>query len=265
MLCVPYLMNKVLVYIYSWENPKLFTNNFELKKGDSVIIPTESGNELGKIVSDTIESKDEPQEKIVRIATEHDIETREKYDDEKNSLLPACREMVKKLELPMKVIDAWINLDGKQIIFVFTADGRIDFRELVKDLSKKFKRAIRMQQIGSRDEARKLGGYGICGREFCCVKFPGSIPSISTDMARIQQISHRGTERISGLCGRLMCCLAYEEEQYRALLKGMPELYSVVDTPEGKGTVVEINAVNQEVKVKTENGKYINIKKQDIN
>ena len=121
-----------------------------------------------------------------------------------------------------------------------------------------------MQQIGSRDEARKLGGFGICGRELCCVSFPGIIPSITTDMARIQQISHRGIDRISGLCGRLMCCLAYESKQYRELLEGMPEIYSVINTKEGKGTVIEINVINQEVKVKIGSGKYVIIKKEDL-
>ena len=122
----------------------------------------------------------------------------------------------------------------------------------------------RFWNIGSRDEARKLGGYGICGRRLCCVNFKGSIQSISTDMARVQQIAHRGTERISGLCGRLMCCLAYEAQQYRKMLDGMPETYSVVDTKEGKGTVIEVNAVTQEIKVKLTTGKYVTLKKEDL-
>ncbi|MDR3559459.1 MAG: regulatory iron-sulfur-containing complex subunit RicT [Candidatus Pacebacteria bacterium] len=257
-------MSNVLVLIYPWENPGLYTSSFEVEKGDKVIVPLENGNELGIVADVDIAAKDEPAEKIVRIATARDVEAYEKHEAEKAELLEACREEIKTQELPMKLIDARGSLDGKQIIFVFTADGRVDFRELVKVMAKKFKRLIRMQQIGSRDEARKLGGYGICGRELCCVKFPGSIPSITTDMARVQQIAHRGTERISGLCGRLMCCLAYEAEQYKKLLEGMPELYSVVTTPEGKATVIEINAETQEVKVKTESGKYVVFKKEDF-
>jgi cell fate regulator YaaT (PSP1 superfamily) len=257
-------MSNVSVFICSWEAPKLYKNNFELKKSDKVIVPTENGNELGIVLEIDVKSKEETQEEIVRIATKHDIEIWEKYEKEKEALIEKCKEEIKKNNLAMKIIDAKISLDGKQIIFVFTADGRVDFRELVKVLSKDLKKSIRMQQIGSRDEARKLGGFGICGRELCCVKFPGSIPSITTDMARVQQIAHRGTERISGLCGRLMCCLAYEAEQYRSLLEGMPELYSIVNTKEGKGTVVEINAMNQEIKIKLENGKYTSIKKEDL-
>lgn len=257
-------MIKVLVKLYSWENAKLYASDFELKKGDKVIVKTDSSNELGIVESSDLNIKEDPAEKIVRVAIDRDKEVFEEYEKLKPEYLKKSREMAKKMGLEMKIIDVRITLDGKQAVFVFTADGRVDFRELVKELSKVLKRAIRMQQIGSRDEARQLGGFGVCGRNLCCVKFSGSIPSITTDMARIQQISHRGTERISGLCGRLMCCLAYEAQQYREMLAGMPELYSVVETPEGKGTAIEINAVTQEVKVKLENGKYITVKKEDI-
>jgi len=257
-------MANVLVSIYSWENPKVYRSNIELKKDDKVIVPMENGNELGIVLEIDVKTKDDSVDEIVRKATKRDSETYEKYEKEKEILLDRCKKEIRESQLPMKVIDARISLDGKQVIFVFTADGRVDFRELVKILSKDFKKSIRMQQIGSRDEARKLGGYGICGREFCCVNFPGSIPSITTDMARVQQIAHRGTERISGLCGRLMCCLAYEADQYRILLEGMPELYSIVNTKEGRGTVVEINAMTQEIKIKLESGKYVAIKKEDI-
>ena len=257
-------MANVLVSIYSWENPKIYRSNIELKKDDKVIVPMENGNELGIVLEIDVKTKDDLKEEVVRKATKRDAETYEKYEKEKDTLLDRCRKEIKESQLPMKVIDVRISLDGKQATFVFTADGRVDFRELVKVLSKDFKKSIRMQQIGSRDEARKLGGYGICGREFCCVNFPGSIPSITTDMARVQQIAHRGTERISGLCGRLMCCLAYEADQYRSLLEGMPELYSIINTREGRGTVVEINAMTQEIKIKLESGKYVAIKKEDI-
>ena len=257
-------MKNILVSIYSWENPKLYKSNFELKKEDKVIVPMENGNELGIVLVSDVKACDKPEEEIVRMATERDIKTYEKYEKEKEIILNKCREEVKGQNLLMKVIDAKISLDGKQAIFVFTADGRVDFRELVKVLFKEIKKSIRMQQIGSRDEARKLGGFGICGCELCCVRFPGSIPSITTDMARAQQIAHRGTERISGLCGRLMCCLAYEAEQYRILLEGMPEIYSIINTKEGKGTVVEVNAISQEIKIKLETGKYISIKKEDM-
>jgi cell fate regulator YaaT (PSP1 superfamily) len=257
-------MANVLVSVYSWENPKLFLTNFDLKKGDKVIVGTENGNELGEISVANVVSEEKTQNKIIRVATKRDIEIFDKYEKEKKEFFEICKSKTKEVGLPMKIIDARISLDGKQIIFVFTADGRVDFRDLVKNLSKDLKKIIRMQQIGSRDESRKLGGYGICGRELCCVKFSGNIPPITTDMARVQQIAHRGTERISGLCGRLMCCLAYEADQYRKMLEGMPEVYSMIDTKEGRGTVMDVNAVSQEIKVKLEDGKYIIIKREDL-
>ena len=257
-------MFKSLVRIYSWENPRLCSSDFEPGKNEKVIVASEFGNELGIVEENKLETKEEAAEKIIRIATVRDREVFEEYENQKDELIKNCKEEVKKLNLEMKLIDARISLDGKQIIFVFTADGRVDFRELVKNLSKIFKKNIRMQQIGSRDEARKLGDSGICGRTLCCASFKGNLPSITTDMARVQQIAHRGTERISGLCGRLMCCLAYEAQQYKELMEGMPELYSVIETKKGRGTVIEINAPAQEIKVKLESGDYITIKKEDL-
>ncbi len=255
---------KYLVSIYPWESARLFACNLELAKGDKVIVPSEYANELGIVESESLETKEDPGNKILRIATDRDLAAYENYGKLKKELVEICRTKAKELGLEMKVVDAHISLDGRQAIFAFTADGRVDFRELVKNISAELKKTIRMQQIGSRDEARKLGGYGICGRELCCANFTGSIQSVTTDMARIQQISHRGADRISGLCGRLMCCLHYEAEQYREMLKGMPEMYSIVNSKEGKGTVIEINAVKQEVKVKLENGKFLNIRKEDL-
>jgi cell fate regulator YaaT (PSP1 superfamily) len=257
-------MYKVLVRVYSWENPRLYWADSILEPGDKVIVAADFNNELAVLEHGDIRTDEEPSERIQRVATARDKKVFLEYEAKKIEYLEVCREEIKKLGLEIKLVDARSSLDGKQVMFVFTADGRVDFRELVKNLSKILRKSIRMKQIGSRDEARKLGGYGICGRELCCVRFRGSIPSITTDMARVQQIAHRGTERISGLCGRLMCCLAYESEQYKQMIEGMPELHSFVSTPEGKGTVVEINAITQEIKVKLESGKYLAVKKEDI-
>jgi len=257
-------MPKFLIRVYSWETPKVYFSETDLAKGENVIVATDFCNELGIVEDLATDEKEESAAKILRVATPRDRQVFEEYEKEGPQLMAICREEAKKLGLEMKVTDARISLDGKQVVFVFTADGRVDFRELVKKLSKDLKRTIRMQQIGSRDEAKKLGGFGICGRTLCCVNSKGNIPSISTDMARIQQISHRGAERISGLCGRLMCCLAYETEQYREMLAGMPEMYSVVNTKEGRGTVVEINAIEQKIKIKLEKGEYITITKEDL-
>jgi cell fate regulator YaaT (PSP1 superfamily) len=257
-------MAKVLVTLYPWESPKLYDCEFAVSVGDLVIIASEYSNEIGRVEMIDINSKDTTNDRVLRIATERDRSVYAEHNNQNPELIEICKKEIKKIGLAMKVIDAMPSLDGKQIIFAFTADGRIDFRELVKNLSLKFKKSIRMHQVGSRDEAKKLGGYGICGREICCVRIGGAMQSITTDMARIQQISNRGSDRISGLCGRLMCCLAYEESQYREMLKGMPELHSHVKTNEGSGIVIEINAPMQDIKVRLENGKYITIKKEDI-
>ncbi|MFZ5982365.1 MAG: PSP1 domain-containing protein [Patescibacteria group bacterium] len=251
-----------LVEVYSWELPKVYLFDGEIKVGDSVIVATDYGNELGKVTQVSESQEEAP--KILRLATERDLEVFRESDRMKKSWMDLCREESRKLSLMIKLVDARMSLDGKQIIFAFTSDGRVDFRELVKNLSRELKKSIRMQQIGSRDEARRFGGVGICGREICCSRFSGSLKSITTEMARQQHLAHRGAERISGLCGRLMCCLAYEWEQYQELLRGMPELYSVISTKNGKGTVMEINVANQEVKIKLESGEYIIVKKEEL-
>lgn len=235
-----------------------------MKKGDKVVVEAEHGNEVGTVEVVDVQTMDKTRQKIIRVATKRDKEVFEERLKEKKELFNLCKREIKKLALELKLIDAMSSLDGKQVIFAFTADGRVDFRELVKNLGGLLKKSIRMQQVGSRDETRKLGGYGMCGRELCCVCFKGNMQSISTDMARVQQIAHRGAERISGLCGRLMCCLAYESEQYKKMLEDMPELFSDVTVKEGRGTVVEINATLQEIKIKLENGKYVIVKKEEI-
>ncbi len=254
----------VLVKIYSWENPRLCESEIKLKIDDVVVVNCEHFNELGTVEANGKESCPKEKEQVLRLATTRDKENFAGKEIEKDLTLDFCKSELKKLGLAMKVIDARISLDGKQILFIFTSDGRIDFRELVKNLSLKFKKAIRMQQIGSRDEARKLGDCGVCGRSMCCIKAKNNIPSITTDMARIQQIAHRGTERISGACGRLMCCLAYEAQSYREMLVGMPEMYSAIKTVEGDGTVIEVNALTQEIKVKLKSGKYLTVKKEQL-
>ncbi len=255
---------QVLVTIYFWDNPKLFVSDIDLRENDQVVVMLDQNMEIGTVQSIVSETKERSLGKIIRLATERDKKKGADFESKKKEYLNFCRENSKKLGLDMKFIDVGISLDGKQITFAFSADSRIDFRELVKNLSGKFKKLIKMQQVGSRDEARKLGGYGICGRELCCKKFGGNMQSITTEMAKVQQVAHRGAERISGLCGRLMCCLSYEAEQYKEALKGMPEIHSVVNTTKGKGTVIELNAVLQEIKVKLENGDYVSVKKEDI-
>ncbi|MFA5777107.1 MAG: regulatory iron-sulfur-containing complex subunit RicT [Parcubacteria group bacterium] len=257
-------MAKYLVSLYSWENPRLCFGDVDLAKGDKVIIEGEFGNDLGNVLEIGVETKNDKGQPIVRVATPRDIEAFKKNEEKKEELLKVCKSEIKRLELKMKLIDARIGLDGSNVVIIFTADERVDFRELVKTLAKIFHRSVRMLQIGSRDEARRLGGCGICGRELCCVKFPGDIPSISTEMARVQQVASRGSDRISGVCGRLMCCLSYEAKQYQEILSGMPEIGSVARIKEGKGQVLELDVVKQEVKLRMEGGKIKIVKKEEI-
>jgi cell fate regulator YaaT (PSP1 superfamily) len=255
---------KVLVNLYPWENPRLCSSEADLSEGDKVIIKGDFGNELGTVLACNVKTAENPGEQILRKATQGDLQVFENNDQKKDEIKKITREEVKKLNLAMKLADVLVSLDRGNITIVFSAEERVDFRELVKNLTKILRRSVRMHQIGSRDEARRWGGCGICGRQLCCTKFLKNLPSISIETARIQQIAHRGSERISGQCGRLLCCLSYEARQYEELMKNMPEIGSQVKTKEGKGEIIEINALMQEVKIKLEDGKIINVKKDSI-
>lgn len=257
---------KFLVNLYPWENPRLCSSDLEIAQGDKVIIEGDFGNDLGIVTADKIkiQNKEEQCQPILRRATDRDIEVWKKNQQKKQEMYKICRDEIKKLKLAMKLVDIALSLDGSNIVVIFSADERVDFRELVKSLSKKLRRSVRMHQIGSRDEARYRGGCGVCGRELCCAKFLKTLPSISIDKARVQQIAHRGSERISGQCGRLLCCLAYEAEQYQELMKGMPEIGKQVKIKGELGSVLEINVLTQEIKIKLESGKIVSLKKGDI-
>lgn len=257
-------MAKYLVSVYNWENSRLCSGNEGFAKGLTVVVDGELGSSIGEIVEVDVDTKASANQNILRQATKRDLETFKENEEKKKEIIKTSRSEANRLELEMKIIDAQISLDGNNVVVVFTAEGRVDFRELVKNLARIFHRSVKMYQIGSRDEARKLGGCGVCGRKLCCVMFPGSLPSISTEMARVQQVAHRGSERISGLCGRLMCCLSYEADQYRKMLQGMPEVRSHVKTKKGKGEVLELNVMQQEIKMRLEDGSIVIIKKEEL-
>jgi len=233
--------------------------------GDQVIVKTELGVELGKVVgfqdlSDAkIKTKSESEEpaaeikKIIREATSADLK---KLPDEKQKKkdFAYCKKIIEKYQLPMKLIDVHYSFDDARITFPFIADSRIDFRELVKDLTKHFSRSIRLQQIGIRDEARFCGDFGHCGRSLCCARFLGDFNSITSEMAELQQCVHRGSERISGICGRLMCCLSYEEYGYKKLAENLPLVDSEVKVEGRKGRVLARYILKQTVKVLLDEG-----------
>lgn len=203
---------------------------------------------------------------VVRKMTHHDLE-KMPSSEEKKKALEFCIIMKEKLDLPMKIIDVHFTFDGSRITFAFIADGRVDFRELVKELTKHFGRTIRLQQIGIRDEAKAVGDYGHCGKPLCCKRFLKNFKSITSEMAELQQCSHRGSERISGVCGRLMCCLAYEEEGYEGLLKKLPPQGTKVNVDGKRGTIVGHHVLKQSVDVEFpgEKGERGTIAEVDIN
>jgi cell fate regulator YaaT (PSP1 superfamily) len=226
---------------------------FEVKRGDQVIVETARGVEFGNVVMGPKEVKDEeitqPLKTVIRLATEDDRRVEEKNRKKEKEAFQICLEKIHKHELEMKLIDAEYTFDNNKVLFYFTADGRIDFRELVKDLAAVFRTRIELRQIGVRDETKIRGGIGICGRELCCHTYLSEFAPVSIKMAKEQNLSLNQT-KISGVCGRLMCCLKNEQETYEELNKKLPGLGDTVTTPDGlTGTVHSVNVLRQRVKV----------------
>lgn len=203
---------------------------------------------------------------IMRKASVVDLE-RLPSKEKKEEAIKFCKEMTSKHQLPMKLVDVHFAFDGSRITFAFIADGRIDFRELVKDLTRRFNRTIRLQQIGIRDEAKLVGDCGHCGRRLCCNRFLSELTSITSDMAEMQQCAHRGSDRISGICGRLMCCLAFENKGYEELGKKMPAIGTKVKVDGQRGVVVGHHILKQSVDVKfpAESGEGSTVVEVDLN
>lgn len=226
--------------------------NIEIKKGDSVIVETSRGVEFGSVVLANKEiSEDEivsPLKKVLRKATDDDIKVMLDNKEKEKQAFEKCVKKIEEHELAMKLVDVEYTFDHNKILFYFTADGRIDFRELVRDLASLFKTRIELRQIGVRDEAKMLGGIGICGRPLCCSLYLGEFEPVSIKMAKEQSLSLNPT-KISGTCGRLMCCLKNEQEAYEDLIRRTPHAGSVVKTPDGKGTVVSANLLKSLVNV----------------
>lgn len=227
--------------------------NFDITKGNHVIVETARGIEYGTVVLGPKKVTDDkvvqPLKPVIRIATPEDDSINEDNMIKEKEAFDVCLEKIKKHELNMKLIDSEYTFDKNKLLFYFTADGRIDFRELVKDLASIFRTRIELRQIGVRDEAKMLGGLGICGRPFCCSSFLGEFQPVSIKMAKEQGLSLNPT-KISGTCGRLMCCLKYEQNAYEDLIRITPRVGAYVSTSEGKGTVTEISLLTGLVKVR---------------
>ena len=225
----------------------------QFKEGDHAIVETARGMEYGEVVvaEKEVEDKDvvAPLKQVVRRATSKDDRKMEENKRKEKDALATCEQKIKNHGLEMKLVDVEYTFDNSKIVFYFTADGRIDFRDLVKDLAGVFKTRIELRQIGVRDEAKMLGGLGPCGRPCCCSSFLGDFSPVSIKMAKEQNLSLSPT-KISGLCGRLMCCLNYEHVHYSETRRRMPKLGSTVKTPDGEGVAIENNAVTEKVRVK---------------
>ena len=231
--------------------------HFDIKRGDNVIVETSRGIEFGTAVSDIREIEDEELRSnlkgVIRLANEQDIKKHEDNKHRQDEAFKICQEKIKAHKLAMKLIEVEYTFDGSKILFYFTADGRIDFRELVKDLANVFHTRIELRQIGVRDESKSMGSIGVCGRSLCCSQWLDEFVPVSIKMAKEQGLS-LNPSKISGACGRLMCCLKYEQDVYEELIRRMPKPEQQVKTPDGTGTVISVSLLKGIVRVATEDG-----------
>lgn len=229
---------------------------YKLSINDMVIVETARGIECGTVALENKQvSEDDistPLKPLIRIATPEDLQQLEENKEKEKIAFDICEKKIAEKKLDMKLVNVEYTFDNGKILFYFTADGRVDFRELVRDLASVFRTRIELRQIGVRDEAKMLGGLGICGKAFCCSSFLGEFQPVSIKMAKEQGLS-LSPVKISGTCGRLMCCLKYEQEAYNDLLKITPKIGAIVSTPDGNGLVVDNNLIAGTLKVKLNN------------
>ncbi len=242
--------------------------DYNVKMGDKVIVETARGVECGEVALVDREIDEtrftNPVKGIIRLATPNDMKTIEKNRQKGKDAFKICEQKIAAHKLKMNLIDVECTFDNNKLLFYFTAESRVDFRELVKDLAAVFRTRIELRQIGVRDEAKMLGGLGICGQPFCCSRFLGEFQPVSIKMAKEQGLSLNPT-KISGTCGRLMCCLKYEQDSYEDLLKHTPKVGAIVKTAEGRGVVEEVNLLTGKLRVKMDkNDNVVVVKKDDI-
>lgn len=228
-------------------------SGMQLKNGQKVIVETARGVECGEVALENREVDPEslvsPLKSIIRVATDKDLAVCEANRKKEKEAFKICLNKIAKHKLEMKLIDVEYTFDNNKILFYFTADGRVDFRELVKDLASVFRTRIELRQIGVRDESKILGGLGVCGRPFCCSTFLGDFQPVSIKMAKEQSLS-LNPSKISGTCGRLMCCLKYEQDVYEKLLRTSPKMGAFVKTPDGNGFVIDLNLLTGTYRVR---------------
>jgi cell fate regulator YaaT (PSP1 superfamily) len=259
-------MKVYAVKFISWDQDYYHktTEEAEYNIGDYVVTKTTSGYDLGRIENfykgDLVElEKNEEIHLIYRKVEKKDLEEMEKNNKYNKDCLKYCCQLIKKHKLEMKLVDVHISMDGNKVTFAFIADGRVDFRELVKDLVKKYNKSIRLQQLGVRDEVKYFGDIGSCGRVLCCQKHLQELGNVTSDFAKNQHVANRGSDRLSGVCGRLKCCLAYEEKMYEEFNKKFPPMGSKYKAKEGEGIVVGYHTLKGtiDLKISAESGENI--------
>jgi cell fate regulator YaaT (PSP1 superfamily) len=261
------MQNQVVAIQFNHLGKKYYfsTNNLDIKRGDFVVVETIRGLELGEAVSNGINISDEeivsPLKPILRLANFDDLKTHKENINKEPLVMEKTTELVRQNSLDMKLLNCEYTLDKSKLIIYFTAEGRVDFRELVKDLANEFHVRIELRQVGARDGAKVIGGIGPCGRQTCCTTFLREFEPVSIKMAKNQNLS-LNPSNISGICGKLLCCIRYEDENYRDFKKEMPNINSLVWTLEGRGRVVDINYSLQSASIKFKDG---SIKDFDIN
>lgn len=235
--------------------------NFKISNKDFVIVETSQGEEYGEVVISNRTMPDEkivkPLKKVIRVATYKDKKHYEENKKKEKEAFEICKEKIKEHKLDMTLTDVEFKFDNSKVLFYFTADGRIDFRDLVKDLAAIFRTRIELRQIGVRDEVKRIGGNGVCGRELCCCSFLGNFETVSIKMAKEQNMS-LNPSKISGNCGRLMCCLKYEQDVYEEKIQKLPKIGAIVKTEDGEGIVEGVETLKERlrVKLKDDSGEY---------
>lgn len=243
-------------------------DSIELQIGDDCIVQTNDTVDFGKVVTEVktvldASMNDKLSGRVLRAANENDYKKLEQNKQKEKDAFNACLAKIAERKLPMKLVSVVWTFDGKRGVFYFTSDGRVDFRELVKDLAGTYKMRIELRQIGVRDEARMLGGFGNCGREVCCAAFLGDFEPVSIRMAKTQNMI-LNPQKISGICGRLMCCLMYEYDVYKDLLKDLPKVGSRITVREGQGKIIGIDPLRGIVRIKLENENEIEVNAQEL-
>lgn len=239
----------------------------EVQKGEKVVVETTQGEEIAEVVVPNRMIEEEkltsPLKKVLRLASSRDLKHAEECRKKEKEAFELCNKKIKEHKLDMTLTDVEYKFDNSKILFYFTADGRVDFRNLVKDLAAVYKTRIELRQIGVRDEVKRIGGNGVCGRELCCCSFLRDFETVSIKMAKEQNIS-LNPSKISGNCGRLMCCLKYEQEVYEDKLKKMPNIGAIVKTPDGQGEVDGIEPLKEVIKVKIKDGEIYKFKRYEV-